>query len=45
MRIDITAIDNCLINKNKHFRPMDETACDFYVIVWFGILEKEGGSS
>ncbi len=35
MNIDITIIDNTLINKNKQFHQFDETACAFYVIVLF----------
>ena len=45
MRIDITIIDNCLINKNKQFHEFDETAYVFYVIVMFGTMEKVGVSS
>ena len=42
MRIDITIIDNCIINKNKQFHQFDETAYAFYVIVSFGMVEKVG---
>ena len=45
MRIDITIIDNCLIDKNKQFHQFDETAYVFYVIVRFGTFEKMGVSS
>ena len=44
MRIDITGIDKRIINKNKQFRPFDETAL-FYVIVCLGRMEKIGASS
>jgi len=44
MRIDITGIDKRVINKNKQFRPFDETA-SFYVIVCLGRMEKVGVSS
>ena len=45
MCIDITVIDNCMINKNKQFHQFDETAYAFYVIVLFGTEEKVGVSS
>jgi hypothetical protein len=45
MRIDITIIDKCIINKNKQFHQFDETAYAFYVIVLFGTEEKVGVSS
>ena len=45
MCIDITAIDKYLINKNKQFHQIDETAYAFYVVVLFGTPEKEGVAS
>ena len=45
MRIDITIIDKCIINKNKQFNQFDETAYAFYVIVLLGTEEKVGVSS
>ena len=45
MRIDITIIDKCVINKNKQFHQFDETAYAFYVIVLFGTEKKVGVSS
>ena len=45
MRIDITIIDKCIINKNKQLHQFDETAYAFYAIVLFGTVEKVGVSS
>ena len=45
MRIDITVIDNRVIDKNKQFRQFDETAYAIYVIVLFEAIEKVDVSS
>ena len=45
MNIDITIIDNCIINKNKQLHQFDETACALYTIVVFCTDENVVASS